>query len=121
MPYQAGLRRLGRLPSSTQALLGPHQVIDLLGGGFTHFLAHRWQSRGQRLSLVQGLGTDLARVIHAHQAGDVAAAALVEVASRCPSAGDGRPAVLPRLVSVRITVSTSPIRRSTRVSLRVMD
>ncbi len=54
------------------ALLAPGQVIDLLVGGMLHGLAYLRQLGGQRLALIERLGADLAGVVDAHQAGDMA-------------------------------------------------
>ena len=61
-------------------MLAPGQVVDLLLGGFLHRLADLGQLGGQRLALVQRLGADLAGVVDAHQAGDMAGVFLAQFA-----------------------------------------
>ncbi len=55
-------------------------MVDLLLGGFLHRLADLGQLGGQRLALVQRLGADLAGVVDAHQAGDMAGVFLAQFA-----------------------------------------
>ena len=61
------------LTQGADALLAPGQVIDLFVGRLLHFFAHFRQLGGQRLTLVQRLGADLAGVVDAHEAGRMTA------------------------------------------------
>ncbi|MNF82839.1 hypothetical protein D3C84_651500 [compost metagenome] len=61
-------------------LLAPGQVIDFLIGGMLHGAAHVRQLGGQRLTLVQRLGAYFARVVDAHQAGDMPRGRLIQFA-----------------------------------------
>ena len=63
-----------------EALGAPAQVVDFLGRGMFHLGANPGQARGCGLSRVQGLGTDLAAVVDAHQARGMAALGITECA-----------------------------------------
>ena len=65
--YQSGLSRLGRAPSSLQALGGPGEVIGLLAGGRLELPAQRRVRCRERLGAVERLRADLADMVDAHQ------------------------------------------------------
>ncbi len=66
--YHSGFSRLVRPPNSCEPLFAPGQVVHLLGRGLAHGVGHGRIARGQRLSLVERLGGDLAGVVDPHQA-----------------------------------------------------
>jgi hypothetical protein len=59
------------------ARLGPGQVIGFFGGGGLQMRLQARLARGQGLRAVQGLGADLAHMVHPHQSGGFAALFIV--------------------------------------------
>ena len=60
-----------RTAQFAQPILAPGQMILFFAGGLLHGVTHMGQAGGAGLSLIKRLGTDFARVINAHQAGDM--------------------------------------------------
>ena len=67
----------------------PGQVVGFLLRRFQQLGAHRRVACHRGLAAVQGLGADLAGVVHPHQSGDVAALGLVQFDGGQPGAGIG--------------------------------
>lgn len=61
----------GRVAEFMHAMLAPGEMIGLLARRLRHLLAHGRQPGGEGLPLVEGLGTDFAAVVDAHEAGGV--------------------------------------------------
>ena len=64
-----GVEDTGPAVQLAQALLAPHQVIDLLRRRLLHLFPHGGQFRGEGLPLVERLGADLAGMVDPHQPG----------------------------------------------------
>ena len=65
--YHRGLSTLGRAPSSLSRVFAPGEVIGLFARGMEHEIADFRVAREQGLRVIQGLGGDLAGMVHAHQ------------------------------------------------------
>ena len=86
---EEGVEHAGMAAELADALFAPGQVVDLLVGRLFHRFAHTRQARSQRLALVERLGTDLAGMVDAHEAGHVASFAFAQFGVRLDHGGRG--------------------------------
>ncbi len=71
-PVEQRVQHAGMTVEFVYPLLAPGKMIDLLGRGLLHAVAHGIELGGQRLALVERLCAHLAGVVDAHQPRDMA-------------------------------------------------